>query len=396
MELVPLKFKRKTRIVRAYTLHNNVELLRGGRPYFSKLLELIETARHSIHLQVYIFDEDNTGRQVAKALMDAAARGVQVFLLIDGYASKSLSPAFRKELHASGVRFRWFEPILRTNDFYFGRRLHHKILVVDSFYSLVGGINISDKYNDTDDDPAWLDWALYSTGDISVELMKVCSKLWTKSSRKALALINFERLPAVVEQECLVRVRRNDWVQNKTQISGSYLEMFRLATSQITIMSSYFLPGRLFQKHLRQAAKRGVEVRLILAGTSDIRLAKYAERYIYRWMLRNKMKIYEYQPSVLHGKIATYDDRWATIGSYNVNNISAFASIELNLDVQDREFAKDLRLRLDEIIQTDCQAITEDTYRTGYSVFSQFGQWLAYNSVRLLFYLFTFYFRQKG
>ena len=226
--------------------------------------------------------------------------------------------------------------------------------------------------------------------------MKVCAKLWTKSYRKAAALVSFENPIGSVARECLVRVRRNDWVQNKTQISGSYIEMFKKATSQITIMSSYFLPGQLFRHHLSAAAKRKVEVRLILAGTSDIKTAKYAERYIYRWMLRNKMKIYEYQPSVLHGKIATYDDRWATIGSYNVNNISAFASIELNLDVQDPEFAASLRKKLDAIIAEDCIEVNETTYRTRYSIFGQFAQWVAYITIRFLFYLFTFYFRQKG
>src|SRR6478752_5839408 len=134
MALLLAPFKNK--ILRSYTTFNEVEILRGGMPYFSKLLELINQAERSIHLQVYIFDEDATGNQVAEALMNASARGVKVFLLIDGYASKSLSENFRNRLKAGGVYFRWFEPIFKGNDFYFGRRLHHKILVVDSFHSL--------------------------------------------------------------------------------------------------------------------------------------------------------------------------------------------------------------------------------------------------------------------
>lgn len=388
--------KLKTTILRSYTVHNRAELIRGGKPYFSMLLKLIKQAERTIHFQVYIFDEDNTGREVAEALKAAAGRGVQVFMLVDGYASKSLSAAFRQDLKKGGVHFRWFEPVFRTNDFYFGRRLHHKIFVADAYHSLIGGINISDKYNDLDDDPAWLDWALYAQGDISAELVKVCAKLWTKSIRKAQALLKLEQTVARQQEQCLIRLRRNDWVQNKTQISASYLEMFRQANDQITIMSSYFLPGHLFQKGLKRAARRKVDIRLILAGTSDIRTAKYAERYIYRWLLRNNIRIFEYQPSVLHGKIATYDDRWATIGSYNVNNISAFASIELNLDVQNAEFARSLRRRLDEIIAEDCVEITAETYRTSYSIAGRFLQWLAYNFVRVMFFLFTFYFKQRS
>lgn len=378
-----------------YTTHNHVELIRGGEPYFGLLLKLINQAEHSVHLHVYIFDEDETGCAVADALIAAAHRNVKVYLLIDGYASKGLTPGFRLKLLEAKIFFRMFEPVFQTNHFYFGRRLHHKVVVVDSYYSLVGGINISNKYNDIHGAPAWLDWAFYAEGDVSLQLLKVQLQLWTKSRFKARKILQQTVDPPKVNQRCLVRIRRNDWVHRKTQITSSYFEMFRNAKSHITIMSSYFIPGLLFQQQLARACKRGINVKLILAGTSDIRLTKHAERYVYGWLFRHNIRIFEYQKSVLHGKLATCDNEWATIGSYNVNNISAFASIELNLDVKDDEFARSLQSTLDEIIKNDCIEVTEAEYKSKYSIPHQIVQWVAYSVVRVLFYLFTFYWRQE-
>jgi cardiolipin synthase len=100
-----------------------------------------------------------------------------------------------------------------------------------------------------------------------------------------------------------------------------------------------FFTGRTFRKKISRAVKRGVAVKVILAGTSDIKVAKHAERFLYDWLLKNNVEIYEYQETVLHAKVATYDGHFTTIGSYNVNNISAYASLELNMEIRDNEFA---------------------------------------------------------
>jgi cardiolipin synthase len=378
-----------------YTHFNRPALVRGGKDYFSSLYDLLENAKLSIHFHVYIFDEDDTGKKVAQLLIDAARRGVKVYVLIDGYASRSLSPEFTENMRQNGIFFRWFDPVFKTRNFYFGRRMHHKVVVVDGTHALVGGVNISDKYNDIGDDPAWLDWAVLMEGEVAMELKKSCARLFTSSKIKALRLINTDNCRQSVMEKCLIRVRRNDWVQRKTQISSSYFEMLRSATKQVTIMSSYFIPGYLFRKQLARASKRGVGITLILAGSSDVKVAKHAERYIYRFLLRNKIRIFEYQPSVLHAKLATYDRKWATVGSYNVNNISAFASIELNVDLMDEEFASNMEDQLQRIMLEDCIEVTDEMYRTQFNIFSQFLQWCSYNFVKFLFYLFTFYFRQK-
>jgi cardiolipin synthase len=378
-----------------YSFRNRVKLVHGGAEYFSVMAEMIRQAKEVIHLQTYIYDHDETGIMIGDELIAASRRGVKINILLDGYASRHLPSGFIEQLTASGIHFRFFEPVLKSNSFYFGRRLHHKILVADKRFSLVGGINISNRYNDMPGEPAWLDWAVHAEGEVSYELFKVCVEFWYKSPKQARAAIAAS--PPILfphEWDCAVKVRRNDWVRRKNQISRSYIEMFNTAENEIIIMSSYFLPGRVMRRNMIRAATKGVNISLILAGTSDVAMSKYAERFIYRWMLRNKVKIYEYPKSVLHAKLSTYDAKWVTVGSYNVNDISAYASIELNLDVMDGEFAGEVTKWLNRTIEKDCIKITDD-YIKQYNLVTRFLQWWSYELFRAILFAFTFYFRQK-
>ncbi|THU31150.1 phospholipase [Niastella caeni] len=380
----------------SYVQQNKVKLVRGGKEYFTVLTRLIDQAQHTVHLQVYIYEDDETGRMVASALMEAAKRGVKVYLLTDGYASKELSPAFIKELQSNGVHFRFFEPLLKSEHFYFGRRMHHKVLVVDGYYGLIGGINISNRYNDTDNNPAWLDWALYMEGSIAAELHKICINVWARPGQIALKRSLRHELPEIpTTGNSPVRIRRNDWVKRKNQISRSYIEMLKKATSKVVIMSGYFLPGTIIRHHLSRAAKRKIDISVIVAEKSDVPLAKHAERYMYRWLLKRNIKLYEYSKSILHGKLATRDNKWVTIGSYNVNDISAYASVELNIDVNDAEFATHVQQQLESIMANDCVQVTEEDYNKKYNLFQRAIQYCSYWLVRIIFYLFTFYFKQR-
>ena len=196
-----------------------------------------------------------------------------------------------------------------------------------------------------------------------------------------------------VEEQSEVRIRRNDWVRRKNEITGTYVSMLRSATSQVTILCSYFLPGNVIRRQIVYAIKRGVTVRVITAGRSDVMLSKYAERWLYDWLLRNKIELYEYQKNILHGKIAVCDDQWITIGSYNINNISTYAGIELNLDVRNAAFAKEVRKTLEEIIINDCVHVTPEHHIKTKNIFKQFVRWFSYQFIRAAFYVFTFYFK---
>lgn len=382
----------------AFSHHNSIKLIHGGKEFFELLEKLINAASYSIHLHTYIFEADETGNRVAGALIEAAKRNVKIYMLIDGYASKNLSPELINNLKNAGVRFRFFEPLLKSKSLYFGRRLHHKVFVSDAIHSLVGGINIANHYNDVAGHQAWLDYALYVHGDISAQLHKLSCKVWRKKY-----LTHSDPSPGHKEEPVTsgmmdnipVRIRRNDWVRKKNEVWKTYLEIFRTAKHDITIVCSYFLPGTIFRRQLKKARARGVNVNIILTGHSDVKIAKYAERYLYRWMLRNKIKIYEYQPRILHAKLAMADEQLFTIGSFNVNNISAFASIELNLDVKHPEFCQKVQTELKRITKEDCIEIDATNHSIKFYTFHQFFRWCSFQLIRFMLTMTTFYFRQR-
>lgn len=372
-----------------FLTHNKVRLVQGGHAYFELLEEMIDGATESIHLQTYIFDEDATGTMVADALIRAAQRNVKVYMLVDGYGSQQLSEPFIKRLTDAGIFFRKFLPMFKSRRFYLGRRLHHKVVVVDSLRCTVSGLNISDRYNDTPEAPAWLDWALYAEGEVAAALEAICKSRLRLRRNKVMILNKVYE----ADEECLVGVRVNDWLRRKRQIYKTYLRLFRDSSSYMIIMSAYFLPGRAFRKKIEQAAARGVKVKVIVTGNADIYLIKYAERYIYQWMFRHGIEVYEYTKNVLHGKIAVCDGQWMTVGSFNVNNLSAYASIELNLEVNNPEFARHVQQRLEHIIAHDCVRITEENFKKQGNLLVRAARRAAYDIFRFLFFLST---RQAG
>ena len=390
--------KRRKVLADKYTAINEVKLIRGGKDYFVALLQLIEKARETIHFQSYIYTDDETGRLVADALKKAVKNKVQVYLLADGYASQDLSASFIEELKSAGIHFRFFEPVFRSSNFYFGRRMHYKVVVVDATHALVGGVNISNKYNDMPGKPAWLDFALLVTGEVSMDLCIQCKKTWKgyQLSNKIAACRN-NLLDNEIQSKniCEVRMRCNDWVWRKNDISRTYFEMLSKATLQVTILCSYFLPGKKIRRQMELAIKKGVTIRIIAAGPSDVILSKYAERWLYNWLLRSGIELYEYHRNVLHAKIAVCDNQWMTIGSYNINDISAYASMELNLDVRNTSFATNAGETLQQLITNDCVRITHENLLKTTNVFKQFVRWLSYQLIRVVIYLFTFYFKQR-
>lgn len=381
-----------------YTLRNRVELIKGGSPFFSRLHELISGTRSTLYLQFYIFTEDETGMEVITALQQAARRGVAVYLHIDAYASQALRKRTVLALQEAGVQVKRFEPLLRSTHFYFGRRLHHKVVVADGMYSLVGGINVSNRYNDLPGDPAWLDMALYCAGEASLQLQDMCRELWgNKSSLPATPRADVERFSRQIPPEacCAVRVRRNDWVKRRSEITQTYAQLISRAEKRIIICCSYFLPGRLIRRKLAQAVRRGVTVQVILAGNSDVMIVKHAERYLYSWMLKKNIEIYEYQESVLHAKVSVADNSLVTIGSYNVNKISAYASLEVNLDVSNPGFAGSTTAVLEDILQHHCKQVTAENYQASARFFRKIWQRICYGIINNGLNLFTFYFKQE-
>lgn len=380
-----------------FTYRNRVRLLEGGAAYFSALQQLIERAQRVIYLQFYIFEQDETGHKVVNWLSEAAARGVSVYLMADGYASRGLSDTFRSDLKKAGIHFRWFEPLFRSRRFYFGRRMHHKLVVADGLMALAGGLNVCNRYDDRPGEAGWLDMAVSCEGEAAVELLKLCQTMWGEHPPVEVDRTALKQLLASipVREQQAVRVRRNDWVMRRMEISKTYRNLFGHAREDVIILCSYFLPGRVLRRAIASAARRGVRIRAVLAGPSDVMMAKHAERYLYRWLLKNGVEIVEYQKTVLHAKVACCDGSLATVGSYNVNNISSYASLELNLELRQRGIVQALRDRIERIIREDCRPITAATLeeRTGWWI--RGWQRFCYHFINSVFNIVTFYYKQK-
>lgn len=382
------------RINTAYTLRNNTFLIKGGEMYFRTMCEMILNAKNSIQLQVYIFEGDQTGKNIANRLINAALKGIAVQVLLDGYASRNLDSTLIDKMRNSGIKLRFFEPVFKSSKFYFGRRLHHKVMVCDGSTALVSGINISDRYNDFPGAPGWLDWAVKIEGEAAFELHKICNELFAKKESDRINIDTKKIITEIYQEaECAIRIRRNDWVKNLNQISATYMGMMKNAQSEIILMSSYFIPNAFFRHQMQQAIKRGVKIRLILAGRSDVGISKYAERYLYQWALRNKVEIYEYNHNILHGKIAVCDGSRTTIGSYNVNDISAKASVELNVEIENKEFGDQVTKTLNKIISENCSQVS--TAQNKRNLTEKFIQWISYEIYKSIFTLFTFYFKKE-
>lgn len=376
---------------------NKVTILHSGKVYFERILHLIDLSKESIHLQYYIFDFDVTGNLVVDHLIAASTRGVKVYLLLDGYASQELPEKLIVQLKEKGIRFKFFEPLLKSKYFYFGRRLHHKIFLVDHRIGIIGGLNISDKYNDINNKKGWLDFAIEFEGETAKDICILCWKSWrrfpSKMSKTPCEKSAYPLPP--IENPAQVSMLRNDWVRNKTQITKAYRQLLQSAKSEIIILSSYFLPGRTIRKELENASHRGVMIKIISAGRSDVSIAKFAETWLYDWLLRNKIELYEFQDRVLHGKLGICDDQWFTVGSYNINDISAWASVELNLKINNQVLTNELKKIIDAEVIPYSVRIQEENYKSSKTIWSQFRNWCSYLFIRAVLYLFTFYFKKQ-
>ncbi len=358
----------------------------SGDPFFDALECIIAEATEIIHIQTYIFEADKTGMAVIDSLKAAVKRGVAVFVLADAYGSKSLPKNIIKDARAAGIHFRLFSPFFSTESIYMGRRLHHKIVVADKKTALVGGINIADKYRGTEEEAAWLDYAVLVKGSVCGSLHRLCESIYRKRSFSGMNAGN--TVHAITGHPVMVRFTRNDWVRSKNEIYRSYLHILQHAKSDVIFVTSYFLPGYRFRKALKNARSRGVAITIILAGKSDMPLLFYAEKYLYHFFLKNGISIYEWKRSTMHAKALVMDEELTTIGSYNLNPLSRYRSIELNAEISDAEFAKEFRKHVSRLIEHDCVQVTLNKNMYEQTRWSRIKTYLFYYFFKIFFAVF--------
>jgi cardiolipin synthase len=372
-----------------FRYNNHLELLQSGNAFFEKLSDLIKNATTEIHFQLYIFEPDKTGKIIQDLLIEAAKRGVKIYVVFDAYGSKNFNELWQKNLTDVGIEIYFYSPIKFANYLHVGMRLHHKIICVDGQFALVGGINISDNYSAYNHQTPWLDFALLTQGKVVTDLIQICKQTLRTVSKypkhKKKQEIQKEHKPI------LTRVLQNNWVQAKFGITHQYKQQIRKANKEIILIASYFIPSLALKRLLKNAAKRGVNVKIVLSSISDVSMVKYATEYFYNDLLKAGINIYEWKQSVLHAKVGLIDSEWLSLGSYNLNHLSDFGSIECNLEILDTAFCLATNIKLNQLINDGCEKISVDDFNTKKSIKNSLLQLISYILVRfslsILFFL---------
>lgn len=325
---------------------NQVRLLRNGSAAYPEMLAAIAAAEQQILLEMYWFGSDSIGRKFAAALGDAAKRGVEVSIIFDAVGSVGADYGMFAELERAGAQVIEFNPIAPWKQRFrlsrLTRRDHRKILVIDGKTGFTGGINIADYWLPLDEGGAgWRDDMVRIEGPAVAGLGDCFARVWGRlRGRKLLQL-----LPAPPKENSrrthlpAVRVLGQRFLRTQREISRAYLHYIRRAEHRVFIANSYFVPDRRVLRALTRAARRGIDVRIIVPGQSDVDIVRHASRAVWGRLLRAGVRIFEWEESVLHAKTAVIDGHWSTIGTFNFDYFSLRMNLEVNVSVLDERFA---------------------------------------------------------
>jgi cardiolipin synthase len=341
---------------------NRVTLLENGEAFFARAFKAIAAAKREVLLETFIFFEDKVGLELQRELVKAARRGARVEVTVDGYGSPAFSPEFLAELTEAGVTLRTFDPhrpLLGVRLHIF-RRMHRKLLVVDDSLAFVGGINFAADHLGDFGPCSKQDYAVELEGPIVADIRDfVASAMGNDGSHwshpRAVDVDADADADRPGGAEVLFVVRDNG--SHSNDIEHRYRVAIRAARREIVIANAYFFPGYGLLRDLRHAARRGVRVSLIVQGEPDMPFAMSAARTLYRHLITDGVRIHEYCTRPFHGKVALFDDEWATVGSSNLDPLSLSLNLEANVFIRDRAFNDELRERLRILREEHCQAI---------------------------------------
>jgi len=370
--------------------NNTINLLQNGDEYFPAMEAALDRAMHEIYLESYIFENDNTGKRIVEALRRAAFRGVKTHMLIDGFGSNRFPKIMIDYLEAAGVMVLKFRPkispwTLRRRRL---RRLHRKIVIVDSKVAFVGGINVIDDSDISGQQSVRYDYAVRVEGPLVAEINRSARRVWSRVawSRWRSGLVwGKERHVLSIKPKGNMRAAflLRDNIRHRRDIEDTYLQAMDQAQFEVILASAYFFPGLDFRRVLLAASRRGVRVVLLLQGKMDHPLLHYASHALYGNFLDAGIEIYEYRKSLLHAKVAVIDEHWATVGSSNLDPFSLLLALEANVIVDDGNFAKELKNSLEQAVKMGAGRVYEKNLREQ-TTRMRLASWLSYGLVRFL------------
>ncbi|HSW15454.1 MAG TPA: phospholipase D-like domain-containing protein [Solimonas sp.] len=367
---------------------NRVTLLKDGPATHRAQLAAIAAAKQQIHLDVYLLTDDELGQRYEKVLAERARAGVEVRLITDGFGGIGAGPEFRERLSKAGVQIREFNSVNPLKDprlWRITRRNHRKILVVDGRVAFTGGINITDNYSAAPTGSGsrlsgsgsgsssrsrrdWRDTQIRVEGPATAEFQREFLRYWNRLGAEV-AEPSTQEPPLPRRGDQFVRVvvdQGQDLLGNllspadvalqalsvkerqESRIYASYLTAIAQARQRVWITQAYFAPNEAFIAVLEAAARRGVDVRLMMPGETDVSLLKQASRSHYQRLLDAGIRLYEYQDSMLHAKTAVIDGVWSTVGSSNLDYRSFILNDEANAIVIGRDFGRQMERMFEE------------------------------------------------
>jgi cardiolipin synthase len=384
-------------LVRRWRAGNRVQLIENGDELFPRVFTAIDAARCEILLETFILFEDQVGCELRERLIAAARRGVRVKLTVDGYGSHGLSDAFVASMLAAGIGIQVFDPCptllgVRTGLF---RRMHRKITVIDGVRAFIGGINFSAEHLTSSGPRAKQDYAVEIEGPVVADIVafaRASSRQRTRTAACAREAEPGSNAAATATEaddrraaEVLFLVRDNTF--HTRTIERQYRTAIRAARARLLIANAFFVPGYGLLRDVRNAARRGVEVTLVVQAKPEQKIAQIAARALYRYLAGSGVRIFEYRKRAFHGKVAVADD-WATVGSTNFDPISLALNLEANVFIRDREFARLLQRRIEAIagfdsVPVDAEALPPPSWRQALlaalllRVLRRFHRWVA-------------------
>jgi cardiolipin synthase A/B len=344
---------------------NRVELLIDGPATDERMLECISAAQKHIFLETYIFADDEVGRQFASLLKEKSRTGVAVGIIYDSVGSIRSDGAFFDDMNRAGISVIEFNDVspLRGNLLKLNNRTHRKLLIVDGRIAFTGGINLSKTYSSSSRAESrkdlllegWRDTQVAITGPAVEGFLRDFSARWQRISGERLNSVgHFAAAEAGGDTVAILTATGGD--DRKSAIIDGYKAAILRAKKRIWITQAYFAPARAFISFLRKAAKRGVDVRLIVPGITDSPVVRHASRSWYGTLLRKGVRIYESTDALLHAKTAVIDGVWSTVGTSNLDYRSFLHNDEINAVILGRGFARQMEAQF-ETDMANCEAV---------------------------------------
>ena len=327
---------------------NRATLLEDGEATYAAMLAAIRSAKHHVHLETYIYEQDEIGRKFADALIERRKAGVKVRLIYDSYGSKNTPRAFFDDLRTNGIDVVEFNPADPANllTLRINQRDHRKLLIVDGRIAFLGGINISSVYaSDSSvragdkpfDQRPWRDTHIQVEGPVVGDLQRSFIAHWNKQRKENLDETGL--LPKLSPAGSLViRALEGSGDDRLNPLYVTFLSAIAAAQTEVHITVAYFVPDPRLLEELKAAAQRGVDVKLILPSRTDNWVVFNAGRSFYEELLESGVKIYERKNRLLHSKTAAIDGVWSTVGSTNLDWRSLLHNEELNVVILGPEF----------------------------------------------------------